>query len=171
MPVKIFKKDYRLARGKFDKVVSIGLCEHVGHKNYRNFMKLVRNRLKNNGLFLLHTIGKDWSATTTDPWIHKYIFPNGMIPSLKQLTTAAEKLFIMEDWHNIGTHYDLTLMEWYKNFKKNWPKFEKKYGKRFYRMWTYYLLSSAGYFRSRRGQLWQIVFSKDGIKGGYKSIR
>ncbi len=171
LPVKIFKKDYRLAKGKFDKVVSVGLCEHVGHKNYRNFMKLVRDRLKDDGLFLLHTIGKDESVSTTDPWIHKYIFPNGMLPSVKQISSAAEKVLVLEDWHNFGVYYDLTLMQWYKNFNKNWPKFEKRYGKRFYRMWKYYLLSCAGLFRARRAQLWQIVFSKDGLKGGYESIR
>lgn len=171
LPVEIIEKDYRFAKGTFDKVVSIGLCEHVGYKNYKNLMKLVHKCLKKNGLFLIHTIGKDVSSTSIDPWINKYIFPNSMLPSLKQISAAAEGNFIMEDWHNFGADYDKTLMEWYKNFNQNWHLFKDEYGKRFYRMWEYYLLSCAGLFRSRQIQLWQIVFSKDGFPNGYESIR
>lgn len=171
LPVKIILKDYRLAEGIYDKVVSVGLCEHVGYKNYKEFMQVASKCLKDKGLFLLHTIGKDISVVATDPWISKYIFPNSMLPSVKQLATAAEGIFVVEDWHNIGVHYDKTLMKWFNNFDKNWPKFKSRYGDRFYRMWTYYLLSCAGLFRARRAQLWQIVLSKDGVPGGYDSIR
>ena len=171
LSIDFIEKDYRLASGKFDKVVSIGLYEHVGYKNYKSFMKLVNNCLKDKGLFLLHTIGKDISVKTTDPWIFKYIFPNSMLPSVKQLSAAAEGSFVLEDWHNFGADYDKTLIAWHSNFEKNWSNFEKVYGKRFYRMWCYYLLSCAGLFRARRAQLWQIVLSKNGVPGGYDSVR
>jgi len=171
LPVKIVHDDYRHAKGIYDKVVSIGMMEHVGPKNYETFMKLVNRHLKPNGLFLLHTIGGNKTATGLDPWINKYIFPNGLLPSAKQLTTASEGIFVLEDWHNLGTHYDKTLMAWFNNFNKNWKKFEEKYGPRFYRMWKYYLLCCAGSFRACKNQLWQIVFSKEGIPEGYKSVR
>ncbi len=171
LPVKIILDDYRHAKGTFDKVVAIGICEHIGYKNYRNFMKLANRCLKKHGLFLLHTIAQDTSTTTTDPWIAKYIFPNGMLPSFKQLSVAAEGYFVLEDWHNFSADYDKTLMAWYANFNKNWPKFKEQYGERFYRMWSFYLLSCAGFFRAREGQLYQIVFSKEGLPGGYVSIR
>lgn len=170
LPVRVVHADYREAKGVYDKVVSIGLCEHIGYKNYAGLMKLAKRCLKDEGLFLLHTIGGNRSVTTTNPWISKYIFPNGMIPSAKQLSTASEGQFVIEDWHNLNVDYDKTLMAWYDNFERNWPKFKEQYGDRFYRMWTYYLLGCAGYFRSRKGQLWQIVFSQ-GIDGGYRSIR
>ena len=94
-----------------------------------------------------------------------------MTPSVTQLTQAAEGLFVMEDWHNFGVHYVKTLVAWFDNFQKNWDTIKDRYGDRFFRMWKYYLLGSAGHFESRRGQLWQIVFSKSGITGGYNSIR
>ena len=135
------------------------------------FMKIVHKALKDNGLFLLHTIGGNTSVKSTDPWVEKYIFPNSMLPSVKQIAAAAEGLFVIEDWHNFGADYDKTLMEWYKNFNSNWYLLKDKYGDRFYRMWKYYLLSSAASFRSRKNQLWQIVFSKDGVPNGYKYLR
>ena len=105
--------------------------------------------------------------SSTDPWSNRYIFPNSILPSSTQITTAAEGLFVLEDWHSFGQYYDNTLMAWYDNFTKNWTKLKEAYGERFYRMWTYYLLSSAAGFRSRRNQLWQIVFSRKGMKGGF----
>jgi cyclopropane-fatty-acyl-phospholipid synthase len=168
LDVKIELKDYRMLNEKFDRIVSIGMFEHVGCRNFRTFMKVILRCLKANGLFLLHTIGGNTFANSTDPWISKYIFPNSMLPSAKQITSAAEGLFVLEDWHSFGQYYDKTLMAWYKNFTSNWNKLKDDYDERFYRMWTYYLLLSAGCFRSRRNQLWQIVFSKKGIKGGYR---
>ncbi len=165
LDVTIELKDYREIREKFDRVISIGMFEHVGLKNYRTFMKVVHGCLKDNGLFLLHTIGGNTSVDSTDPWIDQYIFPNSMLPSSKQIASAIEGLFVLEDWHNFGQYYDKTLMAWYDNFKKNWARIKDNYDERFYRMWTYYLLSCAGSFRSRRNQLWQIVFSKNGIRG------
>ena len=147
------------------------MFEHVGYKNYRTFMKKVSSLLKDDGLFLLHTIGNNVSVVRADAWMAKYIFPGAVLPSMAYIAAAAEKLFVMEDWHNFGTDYDKTLMAWFDNFNKNWPSLEKKYGQRFYRMWKYYLLVNAGSFRSRKNQLWQMVFSKKGIPGGYTSVR
>ena len=171
LPVELRLEDYREVRGKFDHVVSLGMFEHVGKKNYRAFMKIVDRCLAEGGLFLLHTIGSKRSVNSTDPWIGKYIFPNGMLPSMKQIAKAAEGLFVMEDWHNFGADYDPTLMAWFRNFEKAWPSLRGKYGERFHRMWKYYLLSCAGAFRARHIQLWQMVFSKKGVSGGYVPVR
>ena len=95
-----------------------------------------------------------------------------MLPSVAQLAKAVEGLFIIEDLHNIGADYDKTLMAWYNNFRDSWPQLEDKYSDRFYKMWEYFLLSSAGAFRARKGsQLWQIVLSKNGVNGGYIPFR
>ncbi len=171
LPVKLRFQDYRNLNEKFDCIVSIGMFEAVGPKNYKTYMKIVNKCLKPNGLFLLHTIGNNISTKLVDRWINKYIFPNGVIPSPTQITQASEGLFVIEDWHNFGTDYDKTLIAWHKNFKKNWNKIKKDYDMRFKRMWEYYLLACAGSFRARKTQLWQIVFSKEGYKGRYKSIR
>jgi len=166
LPVRFEEKDYRDAareKERFDRVVSIGLCEHVGHKNYRQFLELAHERLKNGGLFLLHTIGSNESATSTDPWIDKYIFPGGMLPSVTQLGEAMERLWVMEDWHNFGPDYDRTLMAWWDNFSRGWADLRQKYGDRFYRMWKFYLIGSAAGFRARKMQLWQLVLSKGDV--------
>lgn len=171
LPVEIIRSDYREVEGTYDKVVAIGLCEHIGYKNYRGFMEIAHKSLKDQGLFLLHTIGGNKSATATDPWIEKYIFPNSMLPSVAQLATALEGLFVLEDWHSFGSDYDKTLMAWFANFDRNWPKMKAQYGQRFYRMWKFYLLICAGAFRARKNQLWQVVLSKGGVPGGYRSVR
>jgi len=170
LPVHIELMDYRELNETFDRIVSVGMFEHVGEKNYRTYMEAVQQCLKPDGLFLLHTIGGNSSTFKTDPWIEKYIFPNSMLPSAKQITTAAEGLFVMEDWHSFGHYYDMTLMAWHQNFTENWNHIKKAYDERFYRMWCYYLLSCAGSFRSRRNQLWQIIFSKNGLRKGYTRI-
>lgn len=171
LSVDIRLSDYREVDEQFDCIVSLGMFEHVGYKNYRKYMEVMRRNLKDSGLFLLHTIGSNRSVWTTDPWIEKYIFPGGMLPSIKQIGKSIEGLFVMEDWHNFGADYDKTLMAWFKNFNAAWPELKDAYGERFYRMWKYYLLASAGSFRSRKNQLWQIVLSKKGVQGGYQSIR
>ncbi len=162
LPVELKLMDYRDVTGKYDRVISIGIMEHVGYKNYRTYFEVVDRTLKDDGIAFFHTIGGNESSTTANPWTTKYIFPNGMIPSIAQLARAFEGLFVMEDWHNFGPHYDLTLMAWYKNFENAWPELKDKYGERFFRMWRYYLLSSAGSFRSRHNQLWQVVLTKPG---------
>jgi len=173
LPVRVELRDYREAAGepeKFDRVVSVGLCEHIGHKNYRGFLELAHSCLKEGGLFLLHTIGGNHSYTCTDAWIDRYIFPNGVVPSVAQLGAAMEGKWVVEDWHNFGPDYAPTLLAWWKNFQQAWPRLQARYGERFYRMWRYYLLSSAGSFRARRLQLWQLVLSKGDILS-YQPVR
>jgi cyclopropane-fatty-acyl-phospholipid synthase len=171
LSVEFRLQDYRDLDEKFDHIVSVGMIEHVGFKNYRNYMEVAKRCLKTDGLFLLHTIGSMKSGSGTDPWTNRYIFPNGMIPSLKQLAKSVEGLFVIEDVHNFGSYYDNTLMAWCANFEAAWPELKTKYDKRFYRMWKYYLLSCAGAFRARSLQLWQIVLSSDGVSGGYETVR
>jgi cyclopropane-fatty-acyl-phospholipid synthase len=171
LPVELRLEDYRDVRGVFDRIVSLGMFEHVGYKNYRTYMRTVHDHLRDDGLFLLHTIGTNSSLRHTEPWIHKYIFPNGMIPSVAQIGRSIEKLFVPEDWHNFGADYDKTLMAWFANFDRRWPEISTRYGDTFYRMWKFYLLSSAGAFRARANQLWQVVLSKEGVRGGYVSVR
>jgi len=132
---------------------------------------VVKDHLTEDGLFLLHTIGRNRSGTTTDPWISRYIFPNSMLPSARQICAAVEGLFVIEDWHSFGPDYDKTLMCWFQNFSENWDSIKRNYGERFYRMWRYYLLSCAGSFRARQNQLWQIVLSPGGVPGGYPALR
>lgn len=171
LDIEILLQDYRLLTGKFDHVISIGMFEHVGYKNYGFFMKRVSELLNDDGLFLLHTIGTNESTASGDPWMEKYIFPNGMLPSVSQIGKSVERIFVMEDWHNFGAYYDKTLMAWFENFNNNWNFLKHNYSERFYRMWKFYLLSCAGMFRAREVGLWQIVFSKRGVKGGYNSMR
>lgn len=168
LPVKILLQDYRdLPPQSFDSIVSVGMFEHVGNKNYRNFMEVASERLSEKGTFLLHTIGSNVSYSYGDVWINKYIFPHGMLPSIAQIGSAIENLFVMEDWHNFGIYYNRTLLEWHKRFNASWPEINAHYDERFHRMWNYYLLSCAGAFRARKIQLWQIVLTKSGLPDGF----
>ena len=171
LPVSIKLQDYRHVEGQFDRVVSIGMFEHVGPKNYKTYMKKVYQCLKPDGLFLLHTIGNQNLSGKSDPWIQKYIFPNGVLPTPRQICAACETTLILQDWHNFGHDYDKTLMAWHANFKRNWDDLKEQYSPEFFRMWSYYLLSFAAAFRIGRLNLWQIVFSKAGNISPYKSIR
>lgn len=171
LPVEIRLADYRTLSGRFDRILSVGMFEHVGYKNYRSYMRLVRDLLTEEGLFLLHTIGNDRKEIRTDPWIERYIFPNSMLPSAGQLAISFEGLFLLEDWHSFGADYDRTLMAWYRNFETGWPQLADRYHERFSRMWKYYLLSCAGSFRARKNQLWQLVLSPPGMESGYESVR
>ena len=168
--VEIRLQDYREVNEKFDHVVSLGMFEHVGLKYYKTYMKKVQKCLKDGGLFLLHTIGANTSNGRTDPWILKYIFPGGKLPSVSEISKSIENIFILEDWHNFGADYDKTLCAWFENFNRHWPELKKNYSDRFYRMWKYYLLACAGSFRAREIQLWQIVLSKKGVSGGYSRV-
>jgi len=162
LPVELRLQDYREVSGTYDAVVSIGIMEHVGYRNYRAYMKIVDRCLKRDGIAFVHTIGGNKSLTTTNPWTEKYIFPGGLLPSIAQLGSAMEGLFVMEDWHNFGPDYDQTLLAWHSNFENAWGDLKHNYDERFYRMWRFYLLSSAGGFRARNTQLWQIVMTKPG---------
>jgi cyclopropane-fatty-acyl-phospholipid synthase len=171
LPIEIRLQDYREIDERFDRIYSIGMFEHVGVKNYRKYFDVIHRCLADDGLTLLHTIGGNTSSNHTDPWIAKYIFPNSMIPSAAQISAAAEHDFVLEDWHGFGPHYDRTLMAWIDNFDRAWPELSSRYDERFRRMWHYYLSASAATFRSRRDQLWQIVFSPRGVPGGYREVR
>ncbi|HEY4327760.1 MAG TPA: cyclopropane fatty acyl phospholipid synthase [Mucilaginibacter sp.] len=171
LPVEIKIQDYRDVDGKFDRIVSVGMFEHVGYKNYKKFMATTFNLLKDDGLFLLHTIGGNSSVKNVDAWIDKYIFPNGMLPSAEQICNSIGNKFKIEDWHNFGPHYHRTLMCWLQNFEESWPLLSKKYSNEFYRIWRYYLCSCAASFRARKNNLWQIVFSKENAVCDYSSVR
>lgn len=171
LPITIKLQDYRDVNDKFDRIVSIGMFEHVGKNHYKDFFQVADRCLKTDGIFLLHTIGSNRPVIITDPWIAKYIFPGGYIPAASQIIKPAEKIFVLEDWHNFGLDYDKTLMAWYNNFEESWEQLKEKYGERFYRMWKYYLLSCAGLFRARGKQLWQVVFRKSKAFSKYLPVR
>jgi cyclopropane-fatty-acyl-phospholipid synthase len=172
LPVEIRVTDYRTLDEQFDRVYSIGMFEHVGHKNYRTYMEVVRRCLNApDALHLLHTIGRLTSTTRIDPWIAKYIFPNSMLPSAALIARSHEKLLVLEDWHSFGPDYDRTLMAWHANINGAWDQLPARYDERFRRMWNFYLLASAGSFRGRGNQLWQLVLSRDGLPGTYRPAR
>jgi cyclopropane-fatty-acyl-phospholipid synthase len=160
--VSVRTMDYRdiPATEQFDAVVSIGMFEHVGSKQYREYMQKVAEVLKEGGLSMVHTIGANSPGKMGDPWITKYIFPNSNLPAIEEIDRSARDLFVMEDWHNFGPYYNTTLRAWFDNFDAAWSELKEQYSERFYRMWTYYLRSTAAAFRARDIQLWQIVFSK-----------
>lgn len=159
LPIEIRLEDYRDVTGRFDRVASLGMFEHVGYKNYRRFFELVRRVLRPGGSFYLSTIGANRSARSTDPWIDKYIFPNSHLPSAAQITAAMDGLFVVEDWQNWACDYDRTIVAWFQNFQNHWRNLQPRYGERFYRMWKYYLMVAAACFRSRKNQVWQILLA------------
>ncbi|MFC3607052.1 cyclopropane fatty acyl phospholipid synthase [Stutzerimonas tarimensis] len=170
LPLEFRLQDYRDLDERFDRIASVGMFEHVGRKNHRVFMEVANRCLADDGLFLLHTIGKNCRQGAPDPWIDRYIFPNGDLPAASQILEAAEGLFVAEDLHNFGSDYDKTLMAWHDNFEAAWPGHADRLDERFRRMWRYYLLSCAGAFRARHIQLWQWVLAKHGVEGGYRRI-
>jgi cyclopropane-fatty-acyl-phospholipid synthase len=171
LPVEIKIQDYRDFNDKFDRIACVAMMEHIGYRNYRTLMEMVARNLDDEGIFLLHTIGGNYSTKVTDPWIDKYIFPNGMLPSAAQITTAAMGLFILEDWHNFGFYYDRTCMEWMKKLENAKEQFVKDHDMSFYRMWEFYLSASAASFRARKNHLWQIVYRKPLSLGLYEAVR
>ncbi|HGE6661693.1 TPA: cyclopropane fatty acyl phospholipid synthase [Serratia marcescens] len=171
LDVEILLQDYRDLDRQFDRIVSVGMFEHVGPKNYETYFSVAARNLKPDGLFLLHTIGSNQTDLNVDAWIDKYIFPNGCLPSVRHIAEASEGRFVMEDWHNFGADYDRTLMAWMENFKRAWPDLMGGYSERFERMFTYYLNACAGAFRSRNIQLWQVLFSPAGVEGGVRVYR
>jgi len=172
LPVELRLQDFRDLDERFDHIISIGMFEHVGPPNYRLYMETVAKNLADDGLFLLHTIGGNDERNNMDPWTDRYIFPGARLPVIRQIAAAAQDLFVMEDWHNFGVYYAPTLEAWFRNFDRNWAGvIAPHYDERFYRMWKYMLLSTTGSFRARRNQVWQIVFSKKGVPGGYESVR
>lgn len=174
LPVDIIECDYRdlpkrYEDGSFDKVVIIGMIEHVGYKNYRHLFEVVHRMLNDVGLFLLHTIGNSTVTTVVDPWIEKYIFRNSMAPAASQLTHAMERLFTLQDWENYGHYYPSTLAHWQERFEANWPRIEaietaNRFDERFRRMFNYYFLSCKAGFETEDILLWHLVMSKAGCR-------
>jgi cyclopropane-fatty-acyl-phospholipid synthase len=171
LPVEVRYQDYREVTGRFDRVFSAGMFEHVGPRNHRKFFEVVDRVLAPDGLLLLHTVGGNRSLASVDSWIDRYIFPDSVMPSAAQITRAIEGLFVCEDWHNFGPDYDRTLCAWFENFDRNYHTIQDRYDQRFYRMWKFYLLACAGTFRARINHLWHFVLSKRGIRGGYTAVR
>jgi cyclopropane-fatty-acyl-phospholipid synthase len=171
LPITIRFQDYRDITEQFDRVASIGMFEHVGSKNYKTFMKVIDRCMASDGIFLLHTIGSMESSTHVDPWTGRYIFPNSVLPSMTQIGSSLENTFVIEDWHCFGLHYVKTLRAWHHNFTTNWPQIKDQYSEQFYRMWVYYLLSSAGGFMAKSNQLWQLVLTKKSRSKEYVSVR
>jgi cyclopropane-fatty-acyl-phospholipid synthase len=170
-PVEIRFQDYRDVAEQFDRVVSIGMFEHVGERNYKEYMSTVFKNLNDDGLFLLHTIGTTCVESGTDAWVSKYIFPNSILPTAKEIPDACAGKFVIEDWHNLGYDYVKTLRAWYKNFTAHWNSLKKNYDERFFRMWTYYLFLFMGSFQARHLQIWQVVLSKNYLRRDYAPIR
>ncbi len=162
LPVELRLCDYRDAQGQYDRVISIGMMEHVGPKNHRDVMQVINRCLKPEGVALIHTISNNRSLRHGTPFIEKYIFPNAVAPSLAQLGRAMEGIFVLEDLHNIGPDYDPTLMAWWDNFDRTYSEISARYDRRFYLMWKFYLLAAAGASRSRDGNLFQLVMTKTG---------
>ena len=172
LPVTFELRDYRAIEGTYDHIVSIGMLGHVGYKNYRTLMEVAHRALKDDGLFFVHTMGANRSAISAEPWIDRYIFRNGMAPSIAQLGSAIEQLLVMEDWHNFSLDYGHTCLAWMENFENSWPQLEgERYDERFRRMWRYYLACFGGAFFARTLETWDLVLSKQGGRGKYRSIR
>ena len=175
LPIEVLLCDYRSdlvkQQGRFDRVVSVGMLEHVGRRNDRAYFEVINAQLAVDGLALIQTIGSHDTNRALDPWINTYIFPNGRLPSAQQLCHGFEPWFLLEDWENFGPDYDITLLAWWRNFERAWPHLMDELGDQFFRVWKYYLLSCAGFFRSGQGQLWQVVLSKKGSGRSYRSIR
>lgn len=170
LDVKILLQDYRDLDKHYDRIVSVGMFEHVGPKNYDTYFSIADRCLKPDGLFLLHTIGSNKKGMSVDPWINKYIFPNGCLPAISHIAEASESRFVMEDWHNFGSDYDKTLMAWHERFNQAWPELSSRYSATFRRMFNYYLCACAGAFRTRDIELWQVLFSR-GVEGGIRVYR
>ncbi|EGT5657791.1 cyclopropane fatty acyl phospholipid synthase [Citrobacter braakii] len=170
LDVKILLQDYRDLDKHYDRIVSVGMFEHVGPKNYDTYFSIADRCLKPDGLFLLHTIGSNKKGMSVDPWINKYIFPNGCLPAISHIAEASESRFVMEDWHNFGSDYDKTLMAWHERFNQAWPELSSRYSATFRRMFNYYLCACAGAFRARDIELWQVLFSR-GVEGGIRVYR
>lgn len=175
LPVQVLLQDYRDLEGRYDRIASVGMFEHVGPKNYDVYFRDAHRLLAPDGVFLLHTIGLDRTSERTDPWIEKYIFPGGKLPGASELAAAIEPWFVLEDWHNFGADYDRTLMCWQRRLESAWPELQARdplrYSERMRRMWRYYLLMCAGLFRSRQGQLWQLVLTRRERMQVYRSVR
>lgn len=178
LPVEIHVRDYRdvdaYARGRtFDKIASIAMFEAVGRKNFRGFMEIVNRLLRDQSLWLLHTLGD--VRCSSNPWMDKYIFPNGELPTVAKVTESIDGLFHLEDFHNFGLDYCTTLTAWESRFRARWDEIRAsdpaRFDERFFRMWIFYLASCRGALRARSMYLWQFVMSKGYTPRTYRSVR
>lgn len=157
--LKIVYQDYRELDGEFDKIVSIGMFEHVGKKFIPAFMQKISSVLKTGGLGLLHTIGKN-TPSISNPWTFKYIFPGAYIPTLHEITSEMGKTgFSILDVENLRLHYAKTLEKWSENYEKNIEKIRELFDESFVKQWRLFLYSSAAIFKHNKSQLFQILFS------------
>jgi cyclopropane-fatty-acyl-phospholipid synthase len=155
--------DYRNVTGQFDRIVSVGMFEHVGLAHYNEFFVSCRDRLKPDGVMLLHTIGKlGNSSAAPDPFVDKYIFPGAHLPSLAEMTPASAKArLIVSDVEILRLHYAYTLRHWLERVFAARAKIEAMYDERFFRMWEYYLASAIYLFENGAGCNYQIQYIRD----------
>ncbi len=155
-------QDYRAIDGTFDRIVSVGMFEHVGLGYYDTFFKVCADRLAADGVMLLHTIGLTGTPGPTNAWIKKYIFPGGHLPSLSDIVAAVEKAgLILTDVETLGPHYARTLRAWRFNFYANRAEVLKLYDERFCRMWDFYLCMAEVAFWTNDISLFQVQIAKD----------
>ena len=160
--VKFLLKDYREIDESFDRIVSVGMFEHVGSRHYPEFFNKVRDLLKDNGVMLLHSIGWTGEPSNTNPWMRKYIFPGGYTPSLSEVLAVMERVGLFPtDIEILKTHYAETLKHWHRRFHENRDRVRDLYDERFCRMWEFYLLGSEWSFRSSNHMVFQLQLSKE----------
>ena len=160
--VKCLLKDYRELDNKYDRIVSVGMLEHVGHHNFEKFFQFIENHLKPKGVAVIHSIGRYGLPAHTNPWLEKYIFPGGYLPTFSQMTNAIEKTSLkITDIEVMRLHYAETLKKWREKFFKNKSFLPKTYDEKFSRMWEFYLLGSEYFFRSGGGMVFQYQLAKD----------
>ncbi len=154
--------DYRQLKGKFHRVVSVGMLEHVGRKFYKIFFKKINDLMTNDGIGLIHTIGSTDPKTPPAPFIQKFIFPGGLVPSGSDLIDAVEKTgLILSDMESLIHHYDKTLKAWLERFLKNRDKAKKMYSESFCKMWEFYLASCSAAFHYRDLLVYQLQIVKN----------
>jgi cyclopropane-fatty-acyl-phospholipid synthase len=178
LDVEIVLEDYQKYTGSFDRIVSIEMIEAVGRKNLPVYFAMIKRCLRDKGHFLLQAItATTFTATSAVPldqyilWLRKRIFPNGYLPNHAEIVAPIEQGLIIEDVHNFSADYAKTLDAWMANFDRNWASLEAKYGNEFRRMWEYYLRGCEALFRARMVQLYQVVYCKGGVPGGYTAVR
>jgi len=162
LPTVILEQDYREITGSYDRIVSLGMFEHVGRKNYLQYMRIVQDHLAVDGLFVMQTVGLNKESSGMDPWVLHHIFPNSEVPTVARLAEAFVGRLRLDDWHNLGPDYERTLLAWHRNFLEAWPRLKTGFDSKFCRMWNYYLLMFAGAFRARDLDVWQLVLAKPG---------
>jgi cyclopropane-fatty-acyl-phospholipid synthase len=154
-------KDYRMLEGRFDRIVSVGMFEHVGVRYYPEFFSKIRELLADDGVMLLHTIGRTDGPGATNAWVQKYIFPGGYAPALSEIVSVIEQAGLMvTDVEVLRLHYAMTLAEWRKRFQAHRAAVAALYDERFCRMWEFYLAGAEMSFRHEGQVVYQIQIAK-----------